>query len=129
MIAGTTLKQDMKLLLKTSGQEFCDVFLILDNENDKILIPAHKAVLAARCSYFKDLFLSSKPTTNAFNVSKILSFIIFKLNFTKLKSYCIQLNLDSNKGNNPNSTIVHVTFAVYLSCECYDDARKLFLPL
>ena len=47
---------DMKTFLRT-GREFCDITLILDG----VSIPAHKAVLAARCSYFEAMFRSFMP--------------------------------------------------------------------
>ncbi|XP_026470846.1 leucine-zipper-like transcriptional regulator 1 [Ctenocephalides felis] len=46
---GTTLEQDMALFLKSVGNEFCDIVLELDGS----AIPAHKSVLAARCTYLK----------------------------------------------------------------------------
>ena len=59
-----TLEQDMEEFLKTTGQDFCDITLILGGES----IPAHKAVLAARCSYFHGLFRSFMPENNTVNV-------------------------------------------------------------
>ncbi|KAK7794508.1 hypothetical protein R5R35_004725 [Gryllus longicercus] len=52
---GTTLEQDMESFLKAS--ELCDLTLMLDGQS----IPAHKAILAARCSYFEALFRSFMP--------------------------------------------------------------------
>lgn len=48
----TTLEEDMEAFLKHVGREFCDITLVLDGKS----IPAHKAVLAARCSYFEAMF-------------------------------------------------------------------------
>ncbi|XP_058802390.1 leucine-zipper-like transcriptional regulator 1 isoform X4 [Phymastichus coffea] len=61
---GTTLEQDMQAFLKGIGQEFCDITLLLDG----VPIPAHKAVLAARCSYFEGLFRSFMPENNTVNI-------------------------------------------------------------
>lgn len=57
----------METFLKGTGQEFCDITLLLDGEP----VPAHKAVLAARCSYFEGLFRSFMPESNTVNVSEI----------------------------------------------------------
>lgn len=61
---GTTLENDMATFLKSSGQEFCDINLILDDR----VIPAHKSILAARCSYFQAMFRSFMPPDNTVNV-------------------------------------------------------------
>lgn len=64
--AGTGLEQDMQAFLKGAiGQEFCDITLMLDGTP----ISAHKAVLAARCSYFEGMFRSFMPEDNKVNVS------------------------------------------------------------
>lgn len=63
--SGTTLEQDMEAFLKSIGREFCDITLMLDCTP----IPAHKAVLAARCSYFEGMFRSFMPENNIVNVS------------------------------------------------------------
>lgn len=62
--AGTTLEQDMEAFLKSVGREFCDITLMLDG----VPIPAHKAVLAARCSYFEGMFRSFMPENNTVNI-------------------------------------------------------------
>ncbi|XP_015122365.1 leucine-zipper-like transcriptional regulator 1 [Diachasma alloeum] len=61
---GTTLEQDMAIFLKSVGREFCDITLMLDG----VPIPAHKAVLAARCSYFEGMFRSFMPENNTVNI-------------------------------------------------------------
>lgn len=61
---GTTLEQDMEAFLKSVGREFCDITLMLDGAP----IPAHKAVLAARCGYFEAMFRSFMPENNTVNV-------------------------------------------------------------
>ncbi|XP_043667099.1 leucine-zipper-like transcriptional regulator 1 isoform X1 [Vespula pensylvanica] len=61
---GTTLEQDMEAFLISIGKEFCDIILMLDG----VPIPAHKAVLAARCSYFEGMFRSFMPENNIVNI-------------------------------------------------------------
>ncbi|KAH0949771.1 hypothetical protein HN011_006074 [Eciton burchellii] len=63
-VTGTSLEQDMEAFLKNVGQEFCDITLMLND----MPIPAHKAVLAARCSYFEALFRSFMPANNRVNI-------------------------------------------------------------
>jgi leucine-zipper-like transcriptional regulator 1 len=46
---GTTIENDMAVFLKSTGKEFCDINLVLDS----VVIPAHKVILAARCTYFQ----------------------------------------------------------------------------
>lgn len=64
-LLGTSLEQDMKEFLNSVGVEFCDIKLILDG----FPIPVHKAILAARCSYFEAMFRSFTPENNMVNVS------------------------------------------------------------
>lgn len=73
-VLGTTLEQDMEAFLKSVGREFCDITLMLDG----VPIPAHKAILAARCSYFEGMFRSFMPENNTVNVS--YSFFTFLFN-------------------------------------------------
>ncbi|KAF4516879.1 hypothetical protein B566_EDAN011223 [Ephemera danica] len=56
-LAGSTLEQDLEGLLGPTGQEFCDISLQLDG----VSIPAHKSILAARCTYFEAMFRSFMP--------------------------------------------------------------------
>nr|CAD7255914.1 unnamed protein product [Timema shepardi] len=65
--SGTTLEQDMELFLNTSGKEFTDITLMLDG----IPVPAHKAILAARCTYFEGMFRSFMPDDNIVNVGSL----------------------------------------------------------
>ena len=53
------------MFLQSSGKEFCDITLVLDGTH----IPAHKAILAARCNYFEALFRWSIPEDNTVTVS------------------------------------------------------------
>ena len=55
----------MDIYLKGQGSEFCDLTLLLDGA----IIPVHKAVLAARCSYFEAMFRSFMPEDHTVNVS------------------------------------------------------------
>lgn len=59
----------MEMFLKIGGKEFCDIILMLDGTR----IPVHKAVLAARCSYFEAMFRSFMPDDNVVQVSSIMS--------------------------------------------------------
>ncbi|CAL4119244.1 unnamed protein product, partial [Meganyctiphanes norvegica] len=61
---GSTLEQDMERLLKTTGHEFTDITLMLDGT----AIRAHKAVLAARCSYFEAMFRSFMPENSTVQI-------------------------------------------------------------
>ncbi|XP_032684276.1 leucine-zipper-like transcriptional regulator 1 isoform X2 [Odontomachus brunneus] len=63
-LPGTSLEQDMKEFLDNVGVEFCDIKLILDG----FPIPVHKAILAARCSYFEAMFRSFTPENNMVNI-------------------------------------------------------------
>lgn len=62
------LDQDMSQFLKTVGKDFSDITLMLDDT----AIPAHKAILAARCSYFEGMFRSFMPEDSVVNVSVLL---------------------------------------------------------
>ena len=61
---GATIEEDMKRFLR-SGDEFSDIFLVLDNTP----IPSHKAILAARSSYFEGMLRSFCPPDNRVIVS------------------------------------------------------------
>uniref|UniRef100_A0A2K6TD61 Leucine zipper like post translational regulator 1 n=1 Tax=Saimiri boliviensis boliviensis TaxID=39432 RepID=A0A2K6TD61_SAIBB len=62
---GTSLIQDMKAYLEGAGAEFCDITLLLDGHPR----PAHKAILAARSSYFEAMFRSFMPEDGQVNIS------------------------------------------------------------
>lgn len=57
----------MRTFLLSTGKEFCDVDLILEDH----IIPAHKAILVARSGYFEARFRSCMPseTDKRVNVS------------------------------------------------------------
>lgn len=63
-LTGTTLENDMAAFLRNGGKDFCDINLVLDDQ----IIPAHKSILAARCSYFQAMFRSFMPPDNIVNV-------------------------------------------------------------
>lgn len=63
-IGTCTLESDMAVFMKSTGKEFCDINLVL--ENDKIA--AHKTILAARCAYFEAMFRSFNPADNIVNI-------------------------------------------------------------
>lgn len=65
---GTTLEHDLAMFLETTGKDFCDISLVLDDH----VILAHKSVLSARCTYFQGMFRSFMPPDNTVNVSLIL---------------------------------------------------------
>lgn len=73
----------MEAFLKSVGREFCDITLMLDG----VPIPAHKAILAARCSYFEGMFRSFMPENNTVNVRcrflHICLFMVIKYNLIK----------------------------------------------
>jgi hypothetical protein len=63
---GTSLQEDMKHFLDSpDGDRFSDVYLTLDTA----VIPSHKAVLAARSSYFEGLFRSFNPSDDKISIS------------------------------------------------------------
>ncbi|XP_060087056.1 matrix metalloproteinase-24 isoform X2 [Heteronotia binoei] len=62
---GTSLIQDMKACLEGAGLEFCDIILLLDGQPRA----AHKAILAARSSYFEAMFRSFMPEDGQVNIS------------------------------------------------------------
>lgn len=63
-VQGTTLENDMAAFLRNGGKDFCDIHLVLEDQ----IIPAHKSILAARCSYFQAMFRSFMPADNKVNV-------------------------------------------------------------
>lgn len=62
----------MDVFLTQTGQDFTDITLELDG----LQIEAHKAILAARCGYFRELFKSSKQSTNHVKVSNSKIYIL-----------------------------------------------------
>lgn len=64
--AGTTLENDFSIFLSSGGREFSDINLVLDGH----IIPAHKSILSARCSYFQAMFRSFMPPDNTVNVRR-----------------------------------------------------------
>ena len=64
VFSANSLEKDLEEFLKSTGQEFCDITLLLDETS----IPAHKAILAARCTYFESMFRSFMPESNSVKV-------------------------------------------------------------
>ena len=62
---GPGLIEDLKEFLLHSGGEFADIDLILDGTP----IPSHKAILAARSSYFEGMLRSFSPADNRVPIS------------------------------------------------------------
>ena len=48
----SSINQDLKAMFE--DKEFCDIIFCIDNEE----LPAHKALLSARCERFKAMFTS-----------------------------------------------------------------------
>lgn len=61
-----SLEHDLEAFLKRDGAEFCDITLMLDDTP----IPAHKAILAARCNYFEAMFRWNDPENQTVRVSQ-----------------------------------------------------------
>ena len=59
-VPGATLEEDMRRFLVSGGDEFSDFRLTLDGT----VIRTHRAVLAARSSYFEGMFRSFAPSDN-----------------------------------------------------------------
>lgn len=71
----------MALFLESTGKDFCDINLILDDQ----VVPAHKSILSARCTYFQGMFRSFMPPDNTVNVRQkktIFSLIMLFTSFT-----------------------------------------------
>lgn len=54
----------MAVFLQSNGKDLCDLILVVGG----VKVPSHKAVLAARCSYFEAMFRSFMPPDNTVNV-------------------------------------------------------------
>uniref|UniRef100_A0A0B6ZJ80 BTB domain-containing protein n=1 Tax=Arion vulgaris TaxID=1028688 RepID=A0A0B6ZJ80_9EUPU len=63
-VSSNSLEQDLAQF-RLNGQEFCDITLVLDG----VHIPAHKAILGARSSYFEAMFRSFTPLDNIVNIA------------------------------------------------------------
>lgn len=63
---------DMKNFLTVQGKPFCDINLVLQGEK----IPAHKAILASRSSYFEAMFRNFPPKDNCVNVSTATLYLL-----------------------------------------------------
>ena len=56
----SALKEDLQRFLLTTGKDFADIELKIEDS----LVPAHKAILCARSSYFEGMFRSFKKMNN-----------------------------------------------------------------
>lgn len=75
LFQGQSLESDMENFLKNeNGNEFADVFIILNDGNSLQQPPllAHMCILAARCAYFEAHFRSFLPKDRKVVVKKIL---------------------------------------------------------
>ena len=73
---------DLKNFLCYSGKDFADMDLVLDGD----VIPAHKAILIARSSYFEGMFRSFKQDDDPVPIS-IGELIPSKQSFQSLMRY------------------------------------------
>lgn len=103
--AGTTLENDFSIFLSSGGREFCDINLVLDGH----IIPAHKSILSARCSYFQAMFRSFMPPDNTVNVSISLKVPYLKSNRL---NFAVIFRFKSGTFRRPkrHSTLCCVTF-------------------
>ncbi|XP_014382265.1 leucine-zipper-like transcriptional regulator 1 [Alligator sinensis] len=88
---GTSLIQDMKAYLEGAGMEFCDIILLLDGHPR----PAHKAILAARSSYFEAMFRSFMPEDGQLYSYLFAAPYYYGFFNNRLQAYCKQ-NLEMN---------------------------------
>jgi N-acetylneuraminic acid mutarotase len=78
----SSLKDDLQRFLCVTGKEFADVDLVLD----EVSFSAHKAILAARSSYFEGMFRSFSPVSNKVPIS-IGEMVPSKQSFLSLLRY------------------------------------------
>ncbi|XP_019401858.1 PREDICTED: leucine-zipper-like transcriptional regulator 1 isoform X2 [Crocodylus porosus] len=88
---GTSLIQDMKAYLEGAGMDFCDIILLLDGHPR----PAHKAILAARSSYFEAMFRSFMPEDGQLYSYLFAAPYYYGFFNNRLQAYCKQ-NLEMN---------------------------------
>ena len=79
---GTSLEEDLEAYLKKEGEDFCDIILKVEDTQ----IPAHKAILAARCAYFQSMFRSFMPADKTVNI-QIGDIVPSKQSFDSLLRY------------------------------------------
>ena len=78
----SALKEDLQRFLLTSGKDFADIELKIEDS----LVPAHKAILCARSSYFEGMFRSFKLNNDPVPIS-IGELIPSKQSFYSLMRY------------------------------------------
>ncbi|KAG8131914.1 hypothetical protein E2320_009808 [Naja naja] len=107
---GTSLIQDMKAYLEGAGLEFCDIILLLDGHPR----PAHKAILAARSSYFEAMFRSFMPEDGQVNIS-IGEMVPSKQAFESMLRYIYygEVNMPPEDSLYPLSGLIYLFAAPY----------------
>lgn len=86
---GTSLEEDLEAYLKKEDKEFCDIILKLEDTQ----IPAHKAILAARCTYFQAMFRSFMPADKIVNI-QIGDIVPSRQSFDSLLKYIYYGEID-----------------------------------
>lgn len=64
-VINNSLEHDLEAFMKKDGGEFCDITLMLGETP----IPAHKAILAARCNYFEAMFRWNDPENHTVKIA------------------------------------------------------------
>ena len=102
----------MEKILETTGEEFADVTLILDD----MRIPAHQAILAARSAYFEGLFrsFSSSPQVGSLILIVFLRQRLEEVTKCKLQLYFFAGCNDNNRRNGSISSIIPKFVEVHL---------------
>lgn len=113
----------MEVFLKNASSEFCDITLMLHGTP----IPAHKAILAARCSYFEGMFRSFMPEDSIVNVS-ITCVIISGASIRNICKINVKKISDPNRGDDTFERIIRFVAKVYLLCGCIDASGRFSLP-
>lgn len=87
----SSLKDDLRRFLQATGAEFSDIKLVLESNT----FPAHKAILAARSSYFEGLFRSFSPTgSNQMHSVKIGEILPSRQSFFSLMRFIYYGDVD-----------------------------------
>lgn len=126
----------MAEFLRDSDLEFCDIILVLKNRPP---LPAHKSILAARCSYFEGMFRSFAPPNNRINVSACSVSSIYQgtcdLGLFCLKcvifnhSFPFSASTDPNRRNHSIQGVVRFVHAIHLLRRNANASRGLTVPV
>lgn len=114
-VKDSSIVQDMEVFFKSIGSEFSDVTLLVGG----YLIPAHKCILAARCSYFEAMLRSFNPPDNIIRI-QIGEMLISKNAFDVLLKYIYYGDL--------NIPIEH-SFILFLAADFYGFSNNLLQEL